>query len=397
MYSCLEGLASLGPRHSGSMGDVESLRRLEGAAAELGLDVWRSPVDVVAFEPGGATLTILEPEPLSLRCLPQDRTSPTPPEGSIGEVAYVGVGREEDYAGVDASGKVVLLETWGLQLRSKLEIATSKGAISCVLVNNQPCDEPAAWALGGTSEIPVVGISSVDARALLKRMGEREVVVRLQVSSVNHPSSSYHLFAESPADNGKAEGVVLVAHRDTTHVSPGANDNGSGIAVVLEVLGALRGEHLPFAVTGIFSAAEEGGGCGIRSLVHAGLPGFRHKTLAAINLDMVAVGSRLNLVRSGARLDTSEVLNQVIQLSARELGYRVDTYDMPMGLADAGPFIEAGIHTSWLYKPDDLWFHTGRDMPDHVNPNDLKVAADIVAATLLKMAENWETYRRRLA
>ncbi|MBI4171986.1 MAG: M28 family peptidase, partial [Actinobacteria bacterium] len=53
--------------------------------------------------------------------------------------------------------------------------------------------------------------------------------------------------------------VLLVAHLDTVHDGPGASDNGSGVAVLLELARALRGEvGVLLAVTGAEERVETG-------------------------------------------------------------------------------------------------------------------------------------------
>jgi aminopeptidase YwaD len=181
--------------------------------------------------------------------------------------------------------------------------------------------------------------------------------------------------------------VLLIAHRDTTHVSPGASDNGSGITVVLEVLRALSGVSLPFRLAGLFTAAEEGGGLGIGQYAASGLAEDFPHIMGVINLDMVGVGSKLLMVKGDRRFRTSDRINGLLEGSAAALGYHLGEYEMPMGLADITPLVARGIESSWLFKPDDPRFHTNQDIPDFVNPNDLKATADIVASAILRLAQ----------
>ena len=63
--------------------------------------------------------------------------------------------------------------------------------------------------------------------------------------------------------------VLLVAHYDTVPVSPGAGDNGSAVAAILETLRALKSsEPLRNDVIALFSDAEELGTLGAKAFVY---------------------------------------------------------------------------------------------------------------------------------
>lgn len=66
-----------------------------------------------------------------------------------------------------------------------------------------------------------------------------------------------NLVAEIPGDSARDEIVVLGAHYDTFHTSPGANDNATGVAALLAVARALRGSSPRRTVRLAFFANEE--------------------------------------------------------------------------------------------------------------------------------------------
>lgn len=374
-------LAGYGPRHPGSPGDLASRRYLLAEAGRLGLEAWTISSEVTAFSPGDAVLDVLSPHPARVVCLPQDRSAATPPTGVVGSLVYVGLGRDEDYAGLDVRGAIVLQEIWGLHMTTKVANAHARGALACVWIHEHPGGARSAWGLaGGGSPLPVVCVSNEDGRMLRTACASAPVSVRLSCSTQTHSGTSDHVLVRVPG--AARQSLLLVAHRDTTHVSPGANDNGSGCAVALGVVAAMRDTRLPFDLVGVFTTAEEGGGIGVRQLAPylASPDGVRAR--AAINLDMLAVGGPLRLVTGSAAGSTSPYLNTAVREAAAALGYHLEDYVCPMGLADAGPLLDAGIAATWLFKPDDPRFHTSSDLTQHVNPNDLKAAAEIVALTI---------------
>jgi aminopeptidase YwaD len=180
------------------------------------------------------------------------------------------------------------------------------------------------------------------------------------------------------------EVIALCAHRETTHTTPGANDNGSGVAVLLEIAKAVHSSLLKRSLALIFSSGEEGGGFGMQDYLDK-YADEAAKYKVCINLDMVGEGSKLRLVEKGRKssaeeyMHTSQWLNSLLKRTAMNLGYHIgDDIVCEFGMADAGHFINRNVHAAWFYKPDDPYFHTKEDTPDKVNPNDLKVTGDII-------------------
>ncbi|NPV71015.1 MAG: M20/M25/M40 family metallo-hydrolase [Firmicutes bacterium] len=321
--------------------------------------------------------------------MPQDRTGAAPPGGLTAEVVYAGYGRESDYAGNNAAGKIALQETWGLDSSEKLSIARHFGVAGLIWIHAHPGGKLAAWGLTAEpASMPVVCVSYEDGQRLRRACQEGPVVVRLDCDVAGEPGYSDHLFMEIPGTDGSGRVFMLVAHRDTTHISPGANDNASGMAAVLEIMRAFRDQPLPFGLRAMFSAAEEGGGIGLAQYAREHLKGNSHTVLGAINLDMISVGSNLRIVTGDKRSRTSARINEYLARSAASLNYHLDSYEISIGLADTGPLLDAGIPASWLFKPDDPRVHTDEDLPEHVNANDLKVTADIVAHALISMGND---------
>ncbi len=379
-------LAACGPRDPGSPGDAASRDYLLRQARSMGLDAWAIPSEVIVFVPGTASLELVSPHSCTIACLPQDRSGFTPSGGIVGRLVYTGLGREEDYAGLDVAGAFALQEIWGLHMTAKVANAHARGALGCIWIHGHPGGERSAWGLGAEpSPLPVVCISQEDGQMLRELAGRVPTSVKLTCSGETHPGSSDHVLIRAPRQ-AQVPSLLLLAHRDTTHVSPGANDNGSGCAVVLAVVGALRDSVFPFDLVGVFTAAEEGGGIGARQLAARLVAGNELRPRAAINLDMLAVGGPLRLVTGSATTPTSGFLNAAVREAAGGLGFHVEDYVCPMGLADAGPLLEAGIPATWLFKPDDPRFHTREDTLAHVNPNDLKAAAEVVAQAVRLLA-----------
>jgi Zn-dependent M28 family amino/carboxypeptidase len=102
------------------------------------------------------------------------------------------------------------------------------------------------------------------------------------------------------------------------------------------------------------------------------------------------VGSEIKIVTEGHWPDKTirhtPWINRLLLRTARELGYKAEYGTCLTGCSDEGRFIDAGVPSAWLWKPDDPYYHTIEDTADKVNANDLKAITDIVGSTVLQIA-----------
>jgi len=392
MYGYVKNLASFGPRNPGAPGDHGSLQYLMGFAADRKLQVETLSCYATGFRAIESSIHVLTPNGPHIECLPQDGSCATPDSGIVAQVVYTGCGHESDFAGKDVRGKIVIEDIWGLHMVPKIQTAERHGALGCVFVHGHPGGKRSAWGLGiRPSPIPVVCVSLEDG-LWMRRHAPGGLRIRLHCKTENPTVETKHLLYKIPGTAPDAGTIMVLGHRDTTHVSPGANDNASGMAVMMEMACAFAQHPLAMDFVALFSTAEEGGGLGI-SQVAPRLRDMLKPPVYAVNLDMLSVGSRLLVVQGDQELRTSPAINRVLMESAQALGYYLGEYEIPMGLADAGPLIRQGIEATWLFMPDDPWFHTSDDTIDHVNPNDLKAAADITTHAVLALSQMKEVLR----
>jgi Zn-dependent M28 family amino/carboxypeptidase len=103
--------------------------------------------------------------------------------------------------------------------------------------------------------------------------------------------SSQNLIAEL---KGESDNVILIgAHYDSTGEelgSEGATDNGAGVAALLAVAEALKGQTLPYTVRFAFFGAEENGLNGAKAYVASLDEAAIARLLAMVNYDTIAGG-----------------------------------------------------------------------------------------------------------
>ena len=190
--------------------------------------------------------------------------------------------------------------------------------------------------------------------------------------------------------------IIASAHYDSITFdadtrSPGAEDNASGTAGLLEMARALAGQRLAAEVRLIFFAAEEEGRWGSKHLVSSySKSGGLSRVGAVINMDMIGhdpLGKREMVVDS---FPVSRGLAGRIQAAAlayTRLVVYVDIFSP--GRSDHGTFAMAGVPAVNLASA--TWhnytaYHTGRDTPDQVDPAMVALVTRANLATILRLS-----------
>jgi aminopeptidase YwaD len=290
-----------------------------------------------------------------------------------------GLGQPEDLAAVDVRGRIALIKRGTLRFGDKVANAAAAGALGTVIYN-ESSGRLQGGSLGQSQAIPVAAISGDDGQRLADQLaGGAEVVVRLTVNGNVVRGSSTNVVAQKPGPAADAGTVVIGAHLDSVPAGPGANDNGSGAAVVLELARTLAQSEAgtrPYALTFVLFGAEELGLYGSRYYVGSLSDAERHGILAMLNLDMVGVGQAW-------RFGGSDNLVQYALGAANDLGERALPLRGPLGSAsDHASFLSAGVPALFLYRTDDPNYHTANDRPEFVDADALGQAGSITLRVL---------------
>ncbi|HYM57469.1 MAG TPA: M28 family peptidase [Solirubrobacteraceae bacterium] len=163
--------------------------------------------------------------------------------------------------------------------------------------------------------------------------------------------------------------VVLLAHADTVPPAPGADDNASGVGVLVALAPRLARLRPACDVWLIATGAEERPFTGARDHLGALAAARRVRSLGragdlrlALSLDEVGRGRIMHL-RSPARVPRAGVERAVLR-AARGSGLRVRWIrDSETGNSDHREFELAGLPAAKLGVPDDPCRHTACDRP----------------------------------
>ena len=194
--------------------------------------------------------------------------------------------------------------------------------------------------------------------------------------------------------------ILLLAHWDTRPRSdqatdsslhdvpvPGANDGGSGTAVLLH-LASLLAEHAPPMGVDLLLVDGEDYGPGQEDMLLGSrryaerLPNLG-RPIYGVLLDMVGDADPLFLVE-GYSARFAPVVVQKIRRAAERLGY-AGAFPNRVGMDvvdDHVPLIEAGLPTANIidltYGPNNAYWHTPQDTPEHVSAATLGMVGEVV-------------------
>ena len=174
--------------------------------------------------------------------------------------------------------------------------------------------------------------------------------------------------------------LVVGAHLDTVPQAPGAEDNASGVGVMLAVADATATLRTRLPVVFVAFGAEEPRGetdadhhYGSRTYVRALGAGERNAIRGMLSLDRVGVGE---VVPIGSALDGSDQAADRVARAAGAAG--VATVREVNRSSDHWQFVQAGLPGVRLGSTPYAGYHSPQDVPEVVRPAQLERAGRIV-------------------
>ena len=282
----------------------------------------------------------------------------------------------------------------------------------------EPTSEPATPSVEPTSPAPLAparfdGVAALKHVAALARIGvrrsgttnEREgadyIVARLrsmgyepQVRTFKLPNGRTSRNVVARASGESTRVIVLGAHMDSKSPSPGANDNASGCAALIEIARKVTGRPLYASVEFVFFGAEEmidrnpdHHHYGSRRYVKL-LSAARRKAVSAmISVDMIGSGATFVSRTMGIGPKT---LSNLLARRAKSAGFKLGYLRDPskVGYSDHEPFERIGIPVSWLEWRNDPYYHTTRDTAKRVSRTKVARAGQLVLDFVLDADES---------
>lgn len=342
----------------------------------------------------------------------------------------------DDYAGVNVKNKIVIVfkqnpkwknddKDWGTNYPREKSLIAKKNGAKGILFISLPNDEKPQPLIGSVmhgegeqpTDFPQLHISLEAANQLLSRTGFSISDVQTKIDEKKKPLSmnlatkaqievntNYEKNArtmnviamiEGSDPKLKNEFLIIGAHLD--HVGsqagllfPGANDNASGSAGVLEIAEAfVKGGIQPKrSILFVLFASEEQGLNGAKHFVESWKKDY-DKITAMINLDCIGYGDSIQVGNGKSAPKLWEIVNQIDETSFNTMVDRT----WSGGGADATPFFEKGIPCLYFVTTNSYdHLHLPTDKVETLNPALYEKVVKLAHLTALEIANG--NYKR---
>ncbi len=374
-----------------------------------------------------AELWMIEPvkkKIAGLEIVPEAVASGSSDTDVTSEVVYVGAGRDQDFRGKSVKGKIVLGSgSVGGLFRSAVNSRKALGVLgtgSSGINRNYPGALPTQ--IGWQSirlQKDEKGFGFVlsrrqhdEIRSLLER--NVKVVMRAQIKTQMLPYKMNVVSAAIPGTDPEAGELLMVAHLFERIATPGANDNCSGVATILEVgrtLTKLISQGIldtPRRTIRFLWVPEISG---TREFMYK-YPEMQHKLIAALNFDMTGADlkttdaylrmkktpdscpSYLNDLMANLLLCVDQTFIRTQWGTNSQFNYRLCPY---ISGSDHTIFLAAGIPTMQFNYYGDNFYHSSEDRSKHVDPTEMKRVGFMAASAFYYLATAAEQEAQDLA
>ncbi len=338
----------------------------------------------------------------------------------------------DDYAGMDVKGKVALVFKYNTRWnpegkvfangnpREKAIVAAKHGAVGILFVslpNDAEPQKPIGSVIAGAGrqmiKFPEVHIELYMADELFEGSGCTLKEMQTKIDAEKKPSSvalvnkidmevhtKYVKEKEVANVAGILEGsdpvkkneyIIVGAHLD--HVGgqagkiyfPGANDNASGSAVVLQMAREFVNQKVNPKRTIVFAlfASEEQGLLGAAYFANH-MPFPKEKVMAMINMDCIAVGDSIQIGGGKSAPDLWKTIKEIDEKNERLMTNNTWTG----GGADAEPFFKLGIPTAYFVTTNSYkHLHMISDTPETLNQALFCSLANLAFKTVCALSE----------
>jgi hypothetical protein len=309
-----------------------------------------------------------------------------------------------DAVGEDARGRVILVTGSAQgnaaqreQRKHDFDAKLASDGALAILVPGGEADAMMArvWHFGGdVTPLPVFEVARSDARDLesLARRGRVRVAIESTARVTVGPVDAHNVVADVVGRERPDEVVILGAHLDSWDYATGAQDNATGVAMVLEAARAIAASGLVprRTIRFVLWAAEEEGILGSATYArdhHDELD----RIVAVLNTDG-GTGAMRGWTAPG-RQDVADATRRLMRGLLDPLGPGAGAVDTSMQYAfdsDHAPFVREGIPTLDL-NPDDGPYeevhHKASDTLLRVDAHNLVVGTATVALTAFAVAD----------
>ncbi len=393
-YQVLERLSDeAGGRLMGTEGNRAGIEILRKELRAIGFAPSMEPFTAPGWRRGEQKVEMTCPVRRTLRAAALGYTDPV--QEFEDTVVYAGHGFPEEYSGLRAEGRIVLVTSEGVTpasrsplLRSEvIDIAAAHGARAVLFIN----DKKGGLLLlgvgnfeGKPNPVPAFTVTFEEGTWMQRLLVEKKCVrVRLESSSRCETVESANLVARLAGR--RPQKILVGAHIDSWDISQGSTDNGIGSAVLFDVarLLAACSPKNEYTVEFVWFNGEELGLWGSKRYAEAHPAG---EIAAMVNLDMIGSPVSFNAMGFEEALPT---LKRIVQALP---GYALqeEIQSIPWTNSDHQPFLLRGIPSigigSHLDPADVRFYHDFGDTFDKVDRKSLSDAAAVTSVLVATLA-----------
>jgi Zn-dependent M28 family amino/carboxypeptidase len=408
-FAQIEALVSFGPRVAGTDAEKAAADYIAAEMESYGLDVEIQEFDIYSWDELSAPeLDQVSPNPTNYQqgvdfqtMLYSDAGDVTAfvqptvdimiPPGAEPNTSTSGC-EPEDFVGF-TPGSIALIQRGECYYSVKAANAENAGAVGVIIFNEgQPGRTNAMLGtLGGPGvNIPVVSASFAVGEDLYN-LSFAGVTVRMSVDTITQEETSQNVIGTREGTHPEQGIVYIGGHYDSVPGAPGANDDASGVAAVLEaarVLGT-KGHRTKATLKFIAFGAEETGLDGSYWYVVENLDEVSTMGIGMVNLDMIGVGDTLQIgnIDYGFPGTGGNQLKDYAQQEATAMG-------MPWVSFVAGEnsdhtyFEQVGVPVAFIAQSPDPWYHTPEDTPDKIQVAEFEANGELATAVMYSWAKN---------
>ncbi|MEO1403268.1 MAG: M28 family metallopeptidase [Cyanobacteria bacterium J06635_1] len=360
VQSIVDELLAMGPRTAGSAAAEEASQYLQSAYEQLGYEVRIEPFTYEKFLDQGSYLTVSEGATGAATGLRiEGHALQDSAEGTVQAplVGVPGVGQSGDFEAVDVTDAIAIVQRGEITFLEKTQNAIAAGAVGVIIINTEV--DNFFGTLGEAVSIPVFSLSGEDGEALNRELQGDLSSGQLTVNVERQSVTGRNVIAHQPGVTQPR--LIIGGHYDSVADSPGANDNASGTAAVLNLAQQLADTPLGDNIWFIAFDGEEDGLHGSRAFVRDAPADFLAGLDAMLNFDMVGVNDDLTV--GGTDLLTDQLAEVPGQFDLGSAG----------GGSDHVPFARAEVPV--------LFFTRGLD-PNYHQPTDQTVSPTLIEDTV---------------
>ncbi|KAK0647987.1 peptidase family M28 [Cercophora newfieldiana] len=329
---------------------------------------------------------------------------PTPTEGITAPLlntpvdkAYGSMCWEDQWDGVNATGKLVLIRRGGCDVHTKLTHAKKNRALGVILYNNvgPKISKPTLFAEKIDDALPVGIIPRNIGMEWASRLDAGEdMQVTLVVDTILETRPSWNVISQTT--QGDPDKVIMIgAHLDSVPEGPGINDDGTGTTALLEIMEAVEHyEGYPHSIRFAWWGSEEGGLVGSTFYTSELTPEEADKIKYYFNYDMIGSPNPMFGVMSD---NNSGIGAQLLEDYLTDAGKEV-TYRQFDNRSDYAGFVALGIPSTGLFTGEgehDPCYHQACDTIDNVDLDALTLNTKAAAHALGTLASSLEGVPKR--